>query len=107
MDVGTLESYLETNLAMAKTFTELDVYDPTRQVYTKSEDLPRVKVGSRAVIKDSLVSNGCIIEGTVIHSVLSPGVRVGKGTVVEDSVILNDVILGNNLVIKRSILDKK
>src|SRR5690554_6840584 len=106
MDVGTLEAYLDANLAMTKTFTQLDLYDPTWKVYTKSEDLPPVKAGSEAVIQDSLVSNGCIIEGTVINSVLSPGVRVGKGSVVKNSVILNDTIIGNHVNIMQAIIDK-
>jgi glucose-1-phosphate adenylyltransferase len=107
MDVGTYDSYLDTNLAMTKDYTELDLYDPTWKVYTKSEDLPPVKVGSEASIQNSLVSNGCVIEGTVINSVLSPGVRVGKGALIKDSVILNNVIIGEHVTINRSILDKK
>ena len=107
MDVGTYDSYLDTNLAMTNDFTELDLYDPTWKVYTKSEDLPPVKVGSDARIQNSLVSNGCVIEGTVINSVLSPGVRVGKGSVIKDSVILNNVIISSDVTIQKSILDKK
>jgi glucose-1-phosphate adenylyltransferase len=107
MDVGTYDSYLDTNLAMTKDYTELDLYDPTWKVYTKSEDLPPVKVGSNSHIQNSLVSNGCVIEGTVINSVLSPGVRVGKGSVVRNSVILNNVIISTNVTIDRCILDKK
>jgi glucose-1-phosphate adenylyltransferase len=107
MDVGTYDSYLDTNLAMTKDYTELDLYDPTWKVYTKSEDLPPVKVGSEAVIHNSLVSNGCVIEGSVINSVLSPGVRVGKGSVIKDSVVLNNVIISTDVTINRCILDKK
>ena len=107
MDVGTYDSYLETNIQMTKDFTELDLYDPTWKVYTKSEDLPPVKVSSEATIHNSLVSNGCVIEGAVINSVLSPGVRVGKGAVIKDSVILNNVIIGDLVTVHRSIIDKK
>jgi len=107
MDVGTYDSYLETNLAMTKDYTELDLYDPTWKVYTKSEDLPPVKVGSNASIHNSLVSNGCVIEGTVINSVLSPGVRVGKGSVVRNSVVLNNVIISTDVTVDRCIIDKK
>lgn len=107
MDVGTYDSYWETNLQMTKDFTALDLYDPTWKVFTKSEDLPPVKVGSNAKIQTSLVSNGSIIEGTVINSVLSPGVRVGKGSIVRDSIILNNVIIGDNVTIEKSIVDKK
>jgi len=106
-DVGTYDSYLETNLSLANGFCELDLYDPTWKVFTKSEDLPPVKVGKNATIRTSLVSNGCIVEGTVINSVLSPGVLVGKGAVVKDSVILNNAIIGENVTIEKSILDKR
>ena len=107
MDVGTYDSYLETNLQMAKDYTALDLYDPTWKVYTKSEDLPPVKIGSEAKIKNSLISNGCVIEGTVINSVLSPGVRVGKGSIIKDSVILNNVIVSTNVTVDKCIIDKK
>jgi glucose-1-phosphate adenylyltransferase len=107
MDVGTYDSYWETNLQMTKDFTELDLYDPTWKVFTKSEDLPPVKVGSDARIETSLVSNGSVIEGTVINSVISPGVRIGKGSVIKDSIILNNVLIGNNVTIQKSIIDKK
>ncbi|MCF7932748.1 MAG: glucose-1-phosphate adenylyltransferase [Acholeplasmataceae bacterium] len=106
-DVGTYDSYLETNLSLANGFCDLDLYDPTWKVFTKSEDLPPVKVGENAQIKTSLVSNGCIVEGTVINSVLSPGVLVGKGAVIKDSVILNNAIIGQNVTIQKSILDKR
>lgn len=107
MDVGTYDAYLDTNLEMTKQYTKLDLYDPTWKVYTKSEDLPPVKVGESAVIKQSLVSNGCIIDGTVINSVISPGVRIGKGAVIKDSVILNNAIISENVTIQKSIIDKK
>ncbi len=107
MDVGTYDSYLDTNLEMTKKYTKLDLYDPTWKVFTKSEDLPPVKVGDEALIRQSLVSNGCIIDGTVINSVISPGVRIGKGTVIKDSVILNNAIISENVTIQRSIIDKK
>ena len=106
-DVGTYDSYLETNLQLNSSAIDLDLYDPSWKVFTKSEDLPAVKVGAKASIKNSLVSNGCVIEGTVINSVLSPGVRVGKDTVIEDSVILNHVIISDHVSIKKAIIDKK
>ncbi len=106
-DVGTYDSYLETNLSLNSNTIDLDLYDPTWKVYTKSEDLPPVKVGADATIKNSLISNGCVIEGTVINSVLSPGVRVGKHTVIKDSVILNHVIISDYVTIEKAIIDKK
>ena len=105
-DVGTYDSYLETNLELIED-TALDLYDPTWKIYTKSEDLPPVKVGSNAQIKRSLISNGCNIDGEIIHSVISPGVRVGEGSIIKDSVILNDVVIGKNCHIENTIIDKE
>lgn len=105
-DVGTYDSYLETNLDMIKSYTKLDLYDPTWKVFTKSEERPPVKIIGNGKVIDSLVSNGCIIEGTVINSVLSPGVRVGKGTVIKNSVIMNDTIISENVEIDQTIIDK-
>lgn len=105
-DVGTYDSYLETNLDMIKPYTQLDLYDPSWKVFTKSEEKPPVKIFENAIVQNSLLSNGCIIEGTVINSVLSPGVRVGKGSVIRDSIILNDTIISENVKVERCIIDK-
>lgn len=104
-DVGTYDSYLEANLELCHD-TALDLYDPNWKIYTKSEDLPPVKVGENAKISTSLISNGCKIDGTVEESVLSPGVVVGKGSIVKHSVILNDVVIGDNCKIEDTIIDK-
>lgn len=104
-DVGTYDSYLETNLELCED-TALDLYDNSWKIYTKSEDLPPVRVGESAEIKKSLISNGCRINGTVNHSVISPGVVIGEGSVVTDCVILNDVVIGKNCHIEKSIIDK-
>lgn len=106
-DVGTYESYLNTNLNLNQDSLSLDLYDPTWKVFTKSEDLPPVKVGKDAQLSNSLVSNGCVIEGTVINSVISPGVRIGKNSVIKDSVILNHTIISDDVKIDRCIIDKK
>ena len=104
-DVGTYDSYLEANLELCHD-TSLDLYDPTWKIYTKSEDLPPVKVGGDATIRTSLISNGCIINGYVENSVLSPGVKIGKGAIVRNSVLLNDVQIGEDCKIEDTIIDK-
>lgn len=106
-DVGTYDSYLETSIALTKSDTKLDLYDEEWKIYTRSEEKPPVKIGSKAKIENSLISNGCIIEGTVINSVLSPGVIVEAGAIIEDSVILNDSVIKKNSIINKCIFDKK
>src|SRR5690606_33669188 len=62
----------------------------------------------KATIVDSLVTNGCVIDGDAIveRSVLSPGVRVGRGAVVRESIVLNDCVIGKGAVVERAIIDK-
>ncbi len=105
-DVGTYDSYLETNLELCDANCKLDLYDTNWKIYTRTEDLPPVRVGNDASIKNSLLSNGCEIYGEIDHSVLSPGVKVGKGTTIKNSVILNDVEIGENVHVENSIIDK-
>ena len=105
-DVGTYDSYVEANIELCHD-TALDLYDPNWKIYTKSEDLPPVKVGDNASITTSLISNGCRIDGKVIESVISPGVVIGKGSVIKHSVILNDVVIGENCTIEDTIIDKE
>src|SRR5690554_320828 len=106
-DVGTYDSYIETNLELTSDTPPLNLYDEEWKIYIRSEEKPPVKVSENAVIKNSLLSNGCVIKGKVINSVLSPGVYVGENTIIENSVILNDSYIGDNCHLKRVILDKK
>lgn len=104
-DVGTYDSYVETNLEFCHE-APLDLHDPNWKIYTKSEDLPPVKVGNKAILRTSLISNGCIVDGDVEDSVLSPGVIVGDGSSIKNSIILNDVKIGKNCKIENTIIDK-
>ena len=63
-------------------------------------------ISETAVVIDSLLSNGCVIEGRVEHSVLSPGVKVAEGAVVKNSIIMSDSIVGRDCVVDCSVLDK-
>lgn len=104
-DVGTYDSYVEANLEFCHD-APLDLYDSKWKIYTKSEDLPPAKIGDKATIRTSLISNGCRINGDVEESVLSPGVFIGEGSSVKNSIILNDVKIGNNCKIENTIIDK-
>jgi glucose-1-phosphate adenylyltransferase len=85
----------------------LDLYDTKWVIHTRSEERPPVKCSPPGELINSMASNGCVINGTVVNSVLSPGVRVEKGAVVRDSVIMNDTVIRSGAVINRCILDKE
>jgi glucose-1-phosphate adenylyltransferase len=106
-DVGTIQSYWETNMALLEDRPELDLYDPDWVIHTRSEERAPAKIGSTAQIHRSLISHGCQIEGTVVNSVLSPGVRVDVGAVVRDSIVMFDSVIRAGAVVDRAILDKE
>jgi len=107
VDVGTIQSYWETNLSLLADPSSLDLGDPSWVIHTRSKERPPVRVGTMGAIQNSLLSNGCVVNGIVIHSVLSPGVVVKAGGVVRDSVIMNDVIVGEGAVVECCVLDKE
>ena len=108
-DVGTYDAYLESSIELTHTVDKipLDMYDRDWRIFTKSEELPSVKIGSKATISQALISNGCIVAGTVKKSVLSPGVIIHPGATVINSVILNDTEVMPNAYIENAIIDKK
>jgi glucose-1-phosphate adenylyltransferase len=105
-DVGTLQAYWEANMALLAETPALDLYDPEWVIHTRSEEQPPVQIGPNAWVGGNLLSNGCIIEGVVERSVLSPGVRVAPGAIVRDSVIMNDTVINSNAKVERVIIDK-
>src|SRR5262245_52055384 len=106
-DVGTIQSYWEANMALLVDRPELDLYDRDWLIHTKSEERAPAKVGPTAQVHRSLISHGCVINGTVVNSVLSPGVRVDVGAVVRDSIVMFDTVIRSGAVVDRAILDKE
>ncbi len=106
-DVGTIQSFWEANMALLEDSPELDLYDKEWIIHTRSEERAPAKVGPTAQVHRSLISHGCVIDGTVVNSVLSPGVRVDVGAVVRDSIVMFDSVIRSGAVVDRSILDKE
>jgi glucose-1-phosphate adenylyltransferase len=106
-DVGTIEAYWQANMDLVVDLPPFNLYEPDSQVRTPSVDMPPVKMGPNAQICRSLVSNGCIINGGVFNSVLSPHVYVEAGAQVIDSIVFDDTIIAKDAVIHRSIIDKE
>ncbi|RME65908.1 MAG: glucose-1-phosphate adenylyltransferase [Caldilineae bacterium] len=107
VDVGTIDAYWATNLALLQPQPELDLYSDKWPLHTRSEERPPVKMGPQALVHRSMVSNGCVIRGTVENSVLSPGVYVSPGAVVRDSIVMNDTWIGPGAVLERAVVDKQ
>ena len=106
-DVGTIESYWRTSLDLLTDEPGIELNDLGWLIYTKSEERPPARIGPAASISRSMISHGCVIDGTVEHSVLSPGVRVAAGATVRDSIVMFDAVIEADAVLDRAILDKE
>ncbi len=106
-DVGTIESYFQANMELLGDLPDLDMYEPEMRIRSRVTGYPPAKIGPEAEISRALLDLGCIINGRVEHSVLSPGVFVEKGAVVRDSIVFDDTRIEAGAVIDRSIIDKE
>ncbi len=103
--IDSMSAYYRHNLELL----EKDVRDELfggRDIYTKVRDSAPSKYGENAVVKNSLISDGCVIEGIVENSILFRGVKVEKGAVIRNSIILQDCIIGANTSLDCVITDK-
>lgn len=105
-DVGTIESYWQANMELIKTLPEFNLYEDFWRIYTNNDYQPPQYTGENASIKTSLISEGCLIYGTVENSVISKNVIIEEGAVVRDSIIMENCVIGANTVIERSIIDQ-
>ena len=106
-DVGTVESYFDANMDLLDDLPELDLYEPEMRIGSRFTGYPPAKIGRHAQISRSLLELGCIVNGQVEHSVLSPGVYVEEGAIVRDSIIFDDTRIEAGTVVERSIVDKE
>lgn len=104
-DVGTISSLWEANMDLIGDDPVLNLGDRNMRIFSKNTARPPQYVGPASIIKNSLISEGCRIMGTVENSVISGGVVVEKGAVVRDSVIFEDVVIKKNAKVYTAIVD--
>jgi glucose-1-phosphate adenylyltransferase len=107
VDVGTIEAYWQAHMDLLVDQPPLDLRDREWIIHTRSEERPPVNVRGTAVVDRSLITDGCVVGGTVEHSVLSPGVLVREGATVRHSVVMTDAVIEENAVVDYAILDKR
>ena len=106
-DVGTVESLWQANMDLLDD-KELDLYNIKKDWKIYSEDTlgkPQL-IGAKASVKNSLVTQGCVVNGEVEGSVLFSNVNVGEGAKVIDSVLMPGVLIEEGAVVKKAIIDE-
>jgi glucose-1-phosphate adenylyltransferase len=106
-DVGTIESLWQANMDLLKIDNELNLFDKDWKIYSVNPLQPPQYVSRESKVVNSMISEGCKIFGTVVNSVLSPGVYIGKGAYVSDTVIMRNSIIRENTIIHRSIIGSR
>ena len=109
-DVGTIQAYWQANMDILR--HDSGISPQAWKIHTNVEaegrltDRPPARFGARAHLKKSLISAGCIINGSVTNSVLAPGVVVEEGAVVHNSILFSDCVVKKKAVIDLAICDK-
>ncbi|NFA44420.1 glucose-1-phosphate adenylyltransferase [Clostridium botulinum] len=103
-DVGTIESLWQANMDLLKSDNKLNLHDQDWRIYSTNPVRPAQYIGENAKVTNSLIVEGCTVNGTVQNSVLFQGVQVGKNTIIKDSVIMTNAKIGDNVIIEKAII---
>ncbi len=104
--IDSIDTYYKANMAMLSTETRDKIFLEKRPIYTKISDNAPAKYGIGASVKNSLIADGCIVEGTVENSILFRGVKVGKDAVIKNSIIMQNTVIGKKCDVNYIITDK-
>jgi len=105
--INSVNSYFKYNMEMLDNGKRNELfYNTGRNIYTKVRDSEPAKYGEKADVKNSLVADGCVIDGTVESSVIFRGVKIGRDSVVKNCIIMQDGIIGEGCHLEWVIADK-
>ena len=104
-EITSLGKYYDESMRVLDKETREEVFRKAN-VYTKVKDSAPTKFGENAIAKNSLIADGCQIEGEVYNSIIFRGVKVGRGTVVKNCILMQNTITGENITLNCVIADK-
>ena len=104
--ITEFKSYFDSNLALIDSKNAASLFDPEWPIYTRSNDSCPTHYFDAADVKNSVVSNGCLIEGSVENCVIGRGTVIKKGAVVKNAVILPEVVIGADAHVENVVVDK-
>ena len=103
-DVGTIDSLWEANMDLLNPSDPLKLYDPSWKIYSRNADMPPHYVSKTAKVQNSMICEGCHVEGEVDFSVLFPGVTIEEGAVVRDSILMPGAVVKKNAIVEYAII---
>lgn len=103
-DVGTISSYWEANMDLLSVDNEVKLFDTSWKLYTDVAVRPSQYIGCEAKIENSIITEGCVVEGEVTNSILFPGCVVAKNARIVDSIIMEGTVIEDNVIVNKSII---
>lgn len=103
--INSLQSYYESNMTLLDEKVRHEVFGD-RSVFTKIRDSAPTKYGNSAIVKNSMIADGCEIYGEVENSIIFRNVKVARGAVIKNSIIMQNTVIGENSSINCIIADK-
>lgn len=104
--VSSFGSYFNANMALMEPKVRTQLFQPSRPIYTKVRDDMPAKYGLGSVVSNSIIADGCIIDGDVENCVLFRGVQVKKGAKLKNCVIMQDTVVGVGTRLDYVVADK-
>ncbi|MRH43496.1 glucose-1-phosphate adenylyltransferase [Aquibacillus halophilus] len=105
-DVGTIESYWEAHMDLLKEDLSLSLNNNDWRTYSHDSNFAPQLIEDTAVIQHSLINNGCVVAGSLDHSILFENVEVSEGSVVKQSILHPGVCIGKNVLLDRVIVQE-
>ena len=104
-DVGTIPSLWEANMeVLDPEHSGINLFDENWKIYSRNSGKTGHRIGKNAQVIDSMITDGCNIQGTVKHSILFSGVTVEEGAIVEDAVVMGNTVIKSGSVVKHCII---
>ena len=105
--IGSLESYFACSMELLTQEAREGLFNvKNRPILTKVRNSAPTKYNEGADVSNSLIADGCVIEGKVENSILFRGVKVGKGCVIKNSILMQDTYVGSDVTLNCVITDK-
>ncbi len=104
--VDSVESYFQINMDLLDPDIRRELFNPNNPVYTKVKDNVPAKHGEWADVKNSLIADGCIVDGRVENSILFRGVQVRRGAVIRNSIVMQDSYIHEDCELDCAVIDK-
>lgn len=103
-DVGTIDSLWESNMDLLNPNVPFDVWDKEWKIYSRTFNSPPQYISDKAVVENSMITEGCVVDGTIDFSVLFQNVVVEEGAVIKDSIIMPNTVVKKGACVEYAII---